>query len=120
VGAVNTLDRIIDVFPSGQQQQVRVQLSMLLNTVVSQQLLPNVETGQLVPAFEIMHVNNAIKNLIRESKTHHIDNVIQTSINEGMISMDGYILKLFNEKKVTAETAIAYAVNADQMIRRIG
>ena len=65
-GAVNTIDRIVDTFPSGQQDQVRVQLSMVLHTVISQQLVPGV-AGDLVPAFEIMHVNNAIRSLIREA-----------------------------------------------------
>lgn len=118
VGAVNTIDRIVDVFPSGQQQQVRVQLSMLLQTVVSQQLLLS-KTGGLVPAFEIMHLNSAIRNLIRESKTHQIDNVIQTSANEGMISMDASILKLYQKGEITADTAVSHAVNPEQMVRRL-
>jgi twitching motility protein PilT len=97
-GAANTIDRIIDVFPSEQQQQVRVQLSMVLRTVVSQQLLAL--EGGLVPAFEIMHANAAIKNLIRESKTHQINNVIQTSAKDGMIDMDLYVKNLFNRYNV--------------------
>lgn len=118
VGAVHTIDRIIDVFPPSQQQQIRVQLSMLLQTVVSQQLMPDRE-GNLIPAFEIMHVNGAIRNLIRESKTYQIDGVIQTSLQEGMIGMDAYILKLFEEGKITAATALGYSVNPDQMSRRL-
>lgn len=74
-GTVNTIDRIVDTFPSGQQDQIRVQLSMVLHTVVSQQLLPGTR-GELVPAFEIMHMNSAIRSLIRDSKTHQIDNAI--------------------------------------------
>ena len=70
-GAVNTIDRIVDTFPSGQQDQVRVQLSMVLHTVISQQLVPGV-AGDLVPAFEIMHVNNAIRSLIREIGRAHV------------------------------------------------
>lgn len=119
VGAVNTIDRIVDVFPSSQQQQIRVQLSMLLRTVVSQQLLNN-KMGGLTPAFEIMHVNSAIRNLIRESKTHQIDNVIQTSAQEGMIGMDAFILKLYQNGEITAEAAVGNAVNAEQMARRLG
>ena len=119
VGVVNTLDRIIDVFSPGQQQQIRVQLSMVLRTTVSQQLLPN-KTGGRIPAFEIMHCNSGIRNLIRESKTHQIDSVIQSSANEGMVSMDSYILKLFNEGHITGETAIGYSMNAEYMARRIG
>lgn len=118
VGAVNTIDRIIDVFPPSQQMQIRVQLSMLLQTVVSQQLLPN-KSGGLTPAFEIMHINNAIRNLMRESKTHQIDGVIQSSAREGMICMDAYILKLYQDGVITAETAVAGSANPEQMRRKL-
>lgn len=118
VGAVNTIDRIIDVFPSGQQAQMRVQLSMLLKTVVSQQLLPNT-SGGLTPAFEIMHLNSAIRNLIRESKTHQIDGVIQSSAREGMVGMDAYMLKLYQDNIITADTAIAGSSNPEQMARKL-
>ena len=118
-GAVNTIDRIVDTFPSGQQDQVRVQLSMVLRTVVSQQLVPNTRGG-LVPAFEIMHVNNAIRSLIRDSKTHQIDNAIAAGGGEGMITMDQSLLALYKGGEVTAETALAYADNPDQLKRRMG
>ena len=117
-GAVNTIDRIIDVFPPEQQQQIRIQLSMTLQTVVTQKLVPN-KTDGLVPAFEILHVNSAVRNLIREAKTHQIDNIIQTSSREGMISMDTYIYKLYQDGEVTAEAAMAHAMEPDQMTRRI-
>ena len=120
VGAVNTIDRIVDVFPTGQQQQVRIQLSMLLRTVVSQQLLPNVNGG-ITPAFEIMHVNSAIRNLIREGKTHQIDNALQTS--PGMVGMDAYITNLLQKGEISKDVAIAQASNPEQMMRlldRIG
>ena len=74
-GAVNTIDRIVDAFPSGQQAQIRVQLSMVLHTVVSQQLLEGTD-GRLVPAYEVMHMNTAIANMIRENKIHQIENVM--------------------------------------------
>ena len=118
VGAVNTIDRIVDVFPPQQQQLVRVQLSMLLRTVVSQQLLIN-KSGGLTPAFEVMHVNSAIRNLIRESKTHQIDNVIQTSANAGMVSMDAYIVSLVQSGEISPETAIGHAANPEQMLRQL-
>jgi twitching motility protein PilT len=118
VGAVNTIDRIVDVFPPGQQQQIRVQLAMLLKTVVTQRLMPS-KAGTLIPAFEIMHVNSAIRNLIRESKTHQIDNVIQTSTGEGMIGMDSYIQMLYQKGEITADTAISHAAHAEQMAKRI-
>lgn len=116
VGAVNTIDRIVDVFPPEQQQQVRVQLSMLLRTVVSQQLLPG-KVGGIVPAFEVMHVNSAIRNLIRESKTYQIDNVLQTSAGTGMISMDAYLIGLVQAGKITKDVAMAQTANPEQLMR---
>ena len=117
-GAVNTIDRIVDTFPGEQQMQIRVQLSMVLETVISQQLLPGLE-GELVPAYEIMHMNNAIRSLIRESKTHQIDNAISTGSAEGMISMDKSILGLYREEKISRETALDYAEHPDQLLRRL-
>ena len=117
-GAVNTIDRIVDTFPSGQQEQVRAQLSMVLRTVVSQQLLPGTD-GDLVPAFEVMHMNSAIRSLIRDSKTHQIDNVIASGSGEGMITMDNSILALYKAGKITAETAVGFASNPEQMKRRM-
>lgn len=118
-GTVNTIDRIVDSFPSEQQGQIRVQLSMVLRTVVSQQLLPDVNGG-LVPAYELMHMNSAIRSLIRESKSHQIDNAIAAGGAEGMISMDQSILALYQAGQITRETALDYADNTEQMRRRIG
>lgn len=117
-GAVNTIDRIVDSFPSEQQGQIRVQLSMVLRTVVCQQLLPDA-AGELVPAFEIMHMNSAIRSLIRDSKTHQIDNAISAGAAEGMISMDQSILGLYQAGRITKETALNYAENREQMQRRL-
>ena len=117
VGAANTIDRVVDIFPPAQQQQVRVQLSMSLRMVVTQRLLTGV-TGESIPAFEIMRVNNAISNIIREGKTHQIDGVIQTSAQEGMIGMDAYIMKLLRSGVITKETALRNASNHDQMQRQ--
>ncbi len=117
-GAVNTVDRIVDSFPPEQQAQVRIQLSMVLRSVISQQLLP-ATSGGLVPAFELMHMNSAIRSMIRDSKNHQIDSVIQTSANEGMFSMDQSILKLWQEGRIAPETAVDYADNPEQMRRRM-
>ena len=119
VGATNTIDRIIDVFPPNQQQQIRVQLSMVLQVVISQQLIPR-KSGGLIPAFEIMHRNNAVRNLIRESKIHQIDSVIQTSKADGMISMDAFLYNLYQKNEVTAETTVDYSIDAQQMAKRLG
>ena len=115
-GAVNTIDRIIDSFPAGQQEQIRAQLSMVLDTVVSQQLLPG-KDEKLVPAFEIMRMNSAIRGLIRDNKTHQINNAIAAGAREGMMTMDQSILALYREGKISAETAVSFASNADQMKR---
>jgi twitching motility protein PilT len=117
-GTVNTIDRIIDSFPSTQQGQVRVQLAAVLHSVVSQQLLPD-KDGELAPAFEIMHMTGAVRNMIRDCKDYQIDNVIQTSQAEGMISMDQSILSLYQQGKITAETAVVYADNPEQMQRKV-
>ena len=118
VGAANTIDRIIDAFPPNQQQQIRVQLSQLLQTVISQQLIPTV-SGKLVPAFEIMNCNGAIRNMIRESKIHQIDNAINSFGEEGMISMDNYLIKLCKNNIISAETAVKYSINPDSVERKL-
>lgn len=119
IGAAKTIDRIIDVFPPGQQQQIRIQLSMVLQAVVSQQLIPAVDGG-LVPAFEIMVCNSAIRNMIREAKVFQMDNVIYSGASEGMRTMDGDIMRLYNEGKISADNALMYSVNKDVMSKRLG
>ncbi|MBQ2752535.1 MAG: PilT/PilU family type 4a pilus ATPase [Firmicutes bacterium] len=115
-GAVNAVNRIIDGFPNDQQVFVRAQLSTVLRTVVSQQLLPGVN-GTRVPAFEIMHLTNAVKSMIRDNKAHQINNAISSGNNEGMISMDQSILALYKEGAITKETALEYADNPEQLKR---
>ena len=118
-GAVNTIDRIIDSFPSTQQSQIRVQLSMVLHTVVSQRLLPD-KRGGMIPACEIMHMTPAIRSMIRDCKNHQIDNAIAAGASEGMCSMDQSILDLYRKDFITRETALDYADNPEQMLRRLG
>ena len=118
VGAANTIDRVIDVFPSNQQQQIRVQLAQLLQCVVSQQLIPTTD-GQLVPAFEIMNLNSAIRNMIRESKVHQIDSIIATSAAEGMVAMDSSIYELYANGTISELNAIKFASNADMLKKKI-
>ena len=115
-GAANTIDRIIDVFPPAQQEQIRIQLSAVLHTIVSQQLLPDVNGGQ-VPAFEIMHVNNAIRGLIRDNKNHQIDNAIAAGGREGMVSMDRALADLVHGGKITRETALENTDRPEQLQR---
>ncbi|MDO4530818.1 MAG: PilT/PilU family type 4a pilus ATPase [Bacillota bacterium] len=118
-GAVNAVNRIVDAFPSEQQAQVRMQLASVLRTVVSQQLLPDVDGGR-VPAYEIMHLNSAIRSMIRDNKGHQIDNAIASGGSEGMISMDQSILALYREGRITKETALEYADRPEQLQRSLG
>ena len=118
-GAVNAIDRIIDAFPSGQQAQIRVQLSSVLRTVVSQQLLPDCHGG-MVPACEILHLNSAVRSMIRDNKNHQIDNIIASGGKEGMCSMDQSIAGLYRNGKISRETALEYADHPEQISRQLG
>ncbi len=118
LGAANSIDRLVDTFEVNQQAQVRMQLSMALQTVVCQQLLPTVDGG-VIPAFEIMHCTNAIKTLIRDGRTHQINSIIQSSTSEGMISMDASILKLYQEGRITREVAMTYSLNPVFLSRQL-
>ena len=115
-GAVNAIDRIIDAFPSNQQAQIRIQLASVLRTVVSQQLLPDCHGG-MVPACEILHLNSAVRSMIRDNKNHQIDNIIATGAKEGMCSMDRAIAQLYRTGKITRETALEYADHPEQIQR---
>ena len=118
-GAVNTIDRIIDAFPSTQQTQIRVQLATVLKTVVSQQLLPDIHGG-LVPACEILQCTGAVRAMIRDNRNHQIDNAITAGSKDGMVSMDQSILALYRAGTISRETAIHYADNPEQMKRYCG
>ncbi|MEF9983422.1 MAG: PilT/PilU family type 4a pilus ATPase [Oscillospiraceae bacterium] len=118
IGAANTIDRILDVFPSDQQRQIAVQLAMILQAVVSQQLLPTVN-GKLVPVFEVMTVNSAVRNMIRENKIHQLDNVIASSAADDMFSMDSSILKLYKQGIISKSTALIYAANQETLSRKL-
>ncbi len=118
IGASNTIDRIIDAFPPNQQHQIALQLSMVLQAVVSQQLVPSTDGG-LVPAFEIMTLTPAIRNMIRESKVHQIDGMIYASAADDMIAMDTSLLNLYKDGKITDKTAFTYATNAELLQKKI-
>lgn len=117
-GAVNSIDRVIDIFPPDQQNQIRLQLSTVLHSVVSQQLLSGVD-GEAVAAFEILHTNNAIRSMIRDSKNHLIPGAIASGAAEGMISMDQSLLDLYTQGKIDMETALQHADNPEQFQRRL-
>ena len=117
-GAASTVDRIVDVFPASQQNQVRIQLSMVLQAVISQQLVPTVDGGQTV-AFEVMYSNTAIRTLIREAKSHQIDAAIQAGAAEGMCTMDASLLRLVQQQRITKETALTYSIHYEAMEKRL-
>lgn len=118
MGAANTIDRIIDVFPANQQRQIAVQLSMVLQAVVSQQLVPGVD-GKWIPMFEVMTVNPAIRNMIRENKSFQIDGMLYSSSRPEMMSGDFCLLKLYREGKIQRKVALAYASNPEMLSRRL-
>lgn len=109
IGAAPTIDRIIDVFPPHQQDQIRIQLASVLEAVISQQLLPTADGKGRVAAFEVMHATPAIRNQIREGKTHQIESIIQTSKKLGMQTMDDALLDLYMKRKIDGARAIEYA-----------
>ena len=118
IGAANTIDRIIDVFPASQQRQIAVQLSMTLSAVVSQQLVPTVDGG-VAPALEIMTVTPAIRNMIRDNKVHQIDGIIYSSMKEDMISMDGSLLNLCKAGTISRDIALKYASNPEMLGKKL-
>ncbi len=119
IGAANTIDRIIDVFPPHQQQQIRVQLAAVLQAVISQQLLPRSDNKGRVAAFEVMHVNQAVRNMIREGKTHQITSTMQTSKRLGMQTMDDAIYTLYQEGVITREHALTVATDPAFLERKL-
>lgn len=116
-GASSTVDRIIDAFPANQQRQIRMQLSLVLQAVVSQQLVPTVDGG-IVPVFEIMTATPAIRNLIREEKTHQIDSVIASSAGAGMRTMDQSLYRLVKEGTISKEVALQHAIHQEALKKR--
>lgn len=118
LGAVNTIDRIIDAFAAEQQGQIRAQLSMVLQAVVSQQLVRTV-TGCLTPAFEIMVCNTAIANMIREAKTHQIETTIFSCASEGMVTMDASLCALCERGVISQQEALASSLSPDLMKKKM-
>lgn len=117
--SAQTIDRIIDVFPAHQQNQVRSQLASVLLGVVSQRLIPKVGGGR-VPAVEIMYKNHAVENLIRENKVHQLDSVIETSLQEGMTSLDRSLADLVKRGHISLQDAFVYAKNREYLEMIIG
>lgn len=118
IGAANTIDRIIDVFPANQQRQIAVQLSMVLQCIISQQLVPSVD-GKLIPVFEIMTMTPALRNMIRERKIPQIEGQIYASSSDVMCSMDSGLIKLFRGGFISKETALEHATNPEMITRNL-
>ncbi len=116
IGAAKTIDRIIDVFPPAQQQQIKVQLSTVLEAVISQQLIPSLDADR-VPAFEIMLVNHAIRNMIREGKVPQIDGVIQMNAPQGMTTMDKSLAQLVIKGAISQSEGLLHAVSQESFKR---
>lgn len=119
IGAASTVDRVIDVFPPHQQQQIRVQFANVLEAVISQQLIPTADRRGRVAAFEVMHANHAVRNLIREGKSHQLASVMQTNRKMGMITMDDAIIQLYYEGRIDREMAIQFAQDPDGMQQKV-
>lgn len=119
IGAAPTIDRVIDVFPPHQQSQVRIQLGSVLEAVISQQLIPTLDGKGRIAAFEVMHGTVAIKNLIREGKSHQVPSIIQTSKKLGMITMDDAIYELFLKRKIGPEEALSFAQDMQALERKL-
>jgi len=119
-GASGTINRIIDAFPVNQQAQIRVQLSTSLMAVLSQQLLPKAESGQMIAAYEFMVLTPAISNMIREGKSSsHIDSAIQTGSKFGMQLLDDHLWSLFSENLISADQMIDKAKDSEAMIKKV-
>ncbi len=117
--ASDAVDRMIDVFPPHQQQQIRVQLAGVIEGIIAQQLLPRCDTDGRVAAFEVMLANPAVRSLIREGKAFQLPSIIQTSRREGMQTMDDFIYELFIKGAINRETAENRALNTEAMKTRL-
>ncbi len=114
--AAQTIDRIIDTFPAGQQEQIRVQIAGSLTGIFSQRLIPRV-SGGLIPAYELLLNTNAVANLIRERRTHEIDTLIETGSEHGMVEMNRSLAELAHRGEITVENAFAYSGNPKELDR---
>lgn len=120
IGAAKTIDRIVDSFPSNQQQQIRTQLSTVCEGIISQQLLLTKDGNKRIAATEVMMCTPAIRNLIRDNKSYQIQNAMQTGLNKGMHTMDQDLIKLYNEGKISKEMALSRCSDYDYVDKSLG
>ncbi len=118
--AAQTIDRIIDVFPEHQQIQIRIQLAAVLEGIITQTLITGIDKSKMYPALEILIANDAVRNTIREGKTHFIDNIINTSYDIGMRSMERSLAELVKEGKIELEEALKNTLKPDEVTRLLG
>ena len=119
IGCAETIDRVIDVFPTDQQDQIRVQLSMVLEAVISQRLIPTIDGNGRVAAFEVMLANSAIRNLIREGKNYQIPSAMQSGKKQGMQTMDDCLLDLYSMGRISRKDTLLYATDPDELSKRL-
>ncbi|MDD5672324.1 MAG: type IV pilus twitching motility protein PilT [Candidatus Omnitrophica bacterium] len=119
-GDVRTIDRIIDVFPAHQQNQIRLQLSLNLAAVISQQLIPRKDKEGRIAALEIMVINSAIQNLIRKGQTYNIPNEIQMGAQHGMVSLQNQLAEYVRKGIISKDDALFYAIDVEDIARRLG
>ena len=119
IGAIKTIDRIVDMFPSGQQNQIRMQLSTVIEGIISQQLIPTIDGNNRVVSAEVMIPTPAVRNLIRENKTYQIQNIIQTGSKLGMKSMDQELVNLYLDGKISRESVLSRCFDYDYTFRLI-
>jgi len=119
IGAAKTVDRIVDVFPPHQQQQIKVQLAAVMQGIISQQLIPKINENGRVAALEIMISTPAIQNLIREGKTHQLQSCVQTGGKYGMKTMDMSIAELYKKGTISKDEAMTYSVDNEMMVRML-
>ncbi len=117
IGAAKTIDRIVDVFPPYQQQQIKIQLAAVLQGIISQQLVPKADNSGRTSALEIMISTTAIQNMIREGKTHQIESSVQTGSKYGMKTMDMSLVELYKKGIITSDTALTYCIDKEMISR---
>ena len=120
VGAAKTIDRIVDMFPSEQQQQIRTQLSTVCEGIISQQLISTIDGARRVAALEVMVSNPAIRNLIRENKTYQIQNIISTGSKQGMKSMDQELINLYRQGLISRDSVLSRCTDYEYTSKLIG
>lgn len=121
LGAADTINRIIDMYPERQHSQVRSMITGVLEAVISQQLMPKADGSGYIVAYEIMYKNNTVKRMIRENQIYEISEYLESeeAINEGMVSMDSTILNLYKQKKITRDTALDYSFDRKEMVKKM-